>query len=165
MQLKINSERGVFLNFANRSNRISRLFALGVLVGFATRANAEVTLIDHDGIQKTVKQHSAESAACIAEALKTDPKIEGKVTIKFDVSDNGSVSAPHYESDKTTVKNSALIDCLTDRLRGWKFPAAPAGSVMEVSLPFAVPGDVPIPSVAPLASPSPTGSSPTSSSW
>lgn len=135
--------------------QIRTLIALTAFWTVTAVAN-DVSLIDHDGIQRTVKQHSAESASCIMEALKTDPKIEGKVTIKFDVSDTGSVSAPHYESDKTTIKDSTLIECLTDKLRSWKFPAAPAGSVMDVSLPFQVPGDVPIPPPAPVPSATPS---------
>ncbi len=84
-----------------------------------------------DQIRTVVREHTAEIRSCYNKALLKDPKLAGKVVVKFTIAADGSVS--ESVSAQTDV-NDALTACIVDSTKTWKFP--PPGEQVTVTYPF-----------------------------
>jgi TonB family protein len=100
------------------------------------------------GITGTAAAHSLRSSAVITRIvnrrkagieyiykkyLKTNPTMEGKLVVRFDVAASGAVTACSVVS--STLGNSALEQEVCDRISTWFFPPVAAGEV-DVVYPF-----------------------------
>ena len=77
-----------------------------------------------------------EARVCYADELKKDPKLKGKLMIVWDVNDKGEVTKAEVSKAKSTLNNAAVETCLIQKLKSWKFPAAPTGETAEITYPF-----------------------------
>ena len=48
-----------------------------------------------------------------------------EMVLNFDIAPDGSVSTMQVTNDK--LGDPALVDCLTQRTKAWRFPAPPSG--------------------------------------
>ena len=87
-------------------------------------------------IRAEVKGHLNDVKACYVSSLKQKPENEGKIVVDWEVSETGEVTKAVINEAKSTLKDTAVHLCITEKFKTWKFPAAPKGQVVTVSYPF-----------------------------
>jgi hypothetical protein len=91
--------------------------------------------MDRTAVQKTVQGHAAEIGKCYQQRLEQDPKLAGKVVMRWQVQADGSV-ANVTVGDGTTLEDHALHECMRARIAGWRFPRPENGGVATVTYPW-----------------------------
>jgi TonB family protein len=78
-----------------------------------------------------IRRHLAGIQNAYNSALKKNPNLgSGKITVRFTITADGSVSSASIVSD--TLGSSALSGSILSRIRSWRFPAIGSGSVTVV---------------------------------
>ncbi|MBS1151736.1 MAG: domain/TonB protein [Myxococcaceae bacterium] len=88
--------------------------------------------LDQELIRKVVLSNQAQVRACYEKVLAGFPKLDGKVSLKFSISADGSVRSAVAES----TSNLELSGCISDRVKTWVFPKPREGGVVVVTYPF-----------------------------
>jgi len=86
----------------------------------APKINSEVA----KNVAEVVKRDGA-GRQCYQEELTKNPKLSGKITLKFVIAENGSVSSAITES--STMKNLIVEKCLNERVLRMTFPPTKVG--------------------------------------
>ena len=90
--------------------------------------------LDRDRVEAVIRDHQAQVEDCYGQALARDPELAGRLVVKIVIAGDGSVSAAQVpESD---LDDTALAECLTGRVEGWRFPEPRGGGIVIVSYPF-----------------------------
>lgn len=89
--------------------------------------------MDKDLIRKVIASHRDQIRYCYELSLQQAPSLAGKVSVKFLVAANGTVSTAQVEQNST---NDALGQCLVSRVRTWQFPVPRGGGGYLVTYPF-----------------------------
>jgi hypothetical protein len=84
-------------------------------------------------IQRVVRSHSTELAACYEAAMVRDPSVTGTVTVRFLIAADGKVAWASVPGG-ATLKDPAMHKCVIGVVGAWGF-AAP-GSPTTISYPF-----------------------------
>jgi hypothetical protein len=84
-------------------------------------------------IDEVVKQHLNQFRYCYQRQLQRNPSLGGKVTLKWIIASDGSVSSASVKRD--TMGNAAVSSCMTKVARRMVFPH-PKGGIVIVSYPF-----------------------------
>jgi outer membrane biosynthesis protein TonB len=99
------------------------------------RAEVEGGEVDAEVVVKAISRRRSAILDCYERALKRNPDLKGKVTIKFTIGPTGAVveiSAPG-----NTTGDSEVAACIVSRVRGFRFPKPkPEGSSVTVEYPF-----------------------------
>lgn len=90
--------------------------------------------LDREIIERVIRQHRREIRACYTQQLQRNPDLEGKISVSFVVDMSGNVASAKIGS--TTMNNSAVEDCITLRVRRWRFPEPKGGGIVRVNYPF-----------------------------
>lgn len=90
--------------------------------------------IDRSLVDAVVKRHLREIKYCYQRELQKVPTLSGKVTVKFVIAGDGSVSSATTKT--STLGNSAAEACINSRFSHMQFPALKAGGIAIVSYPF-----------------------------
>ena len=89
---------------------------------------------DKAAIDRVVKSHLASIRYCYERELTLNPRLGGKVSVKFVIARDGSVSQAGLKS--TTMNNPVVEDCVVQRFLRMRFPAPDSGGIVLVSYPF-----------------------------
>ncbi len=90
--------------------------------------------LDKSVIDRVIKSHLAEIRYCYNKELNKNPKLYGKIVIKFVIDKDGKVSSA---LTKTTSMNNAIVeDCMCSRFMRFQFPQPKGGGIVIVSYPF-----------------------------
>lgn len=87
--------------------------------------------IDRNGIRQVFINNQRELAACYTTALKTQPNLEGKLELDFDIGASGKVVRAEVGKKRTKFENTnpdELATCVLPKLKTWKFPEPPAAN-------------------------------------
>ena len=76
--------------------------------------------------------------ACFAAAHAKDPKLAGKVSVRFAIGAEGRVGTVRTKS--TSLWNTELETCLNTKISTLTFPKPSGGSTAIVTWPFSFPG-------------------------
>jgi pSer/pThr/pTyr-binding forkhead associated (FHA) protein len=90
--------------------------------------------LDKSIIDRIVKQHLAKIRYCYQKELNKNPKLFGKIVVKFVIAKDGSVSTASTKS--TTLRNPIVEKCINSRFMRMRFPAPKGGGIVIVSYPF-----------------------------
>ncbi len=90
--------------------------------------------LDKEIIRRVIKQHISQIRYCYERELQRTPGLFGKVATKFTISASGSVQSAQVS--ESTLKNRAVEQCITARIRTWKFPKPKGGGIVIVKYPF-----------------------------
>ena len=90
--------------------------------------------LDKSLIDAVIKRHMNQIRYCYQRELNKNPNIGGKITIKFVIAKDGSVSKASVKS--STMGNSAVESCITGRFMRFQFPEPKGGGIVIVSYPF-----------------------------
>jgi TonB family protein len=71
---------------------------------------------------------------CYQRELTKNPTLGGKITVKFTIAKDGTVSSASTKS--STMGNEAVETCINTRFMKFQFPEPKGGGVVIVSYPF-----------------------------
>ncbi len=83
-------------------------------------------------IQRIVRANFGRYRSCYQSALKTNPNLQGRVSVRFIIGRNGSVNSASGSGD---LPNQGVISCVTQAFYGLSFPA-PDNGIVTVSYPI-----------------------------
>lgn len=92
--------------------------------------------IDKEAVRRVVRSALAAFKGCYERELKRDSKLEGKVVIAWEIREKGVAANARVVSDKSTINNRVVEDCVKSRMLTLRFPEPPPGTVAEVQYPF-----------------------------
>lgn len=84
-------------------------------------------------IRRVVQRHMASIRLCYEQGLKRNPELAGKVTVRFVIGPDGSVSTA--SASQSDIGDPAVVACVVQRVRRMAFPQ-PEGGIVTVSYPF-----------------------------
>jgi TonB family protein len=99
----------------------------------ATAAPEVDGALDSDAISRVVRTRKRMVQDCYERELKRDPSLSGKIEIEFTIDESGRVSEAYVSRNQ--MGSDAVGDCITARIRRWRFPKPDGGSV-TVNFPF-----------------------------
>jgi TonB family protein len=90
--------------------------------------------LDKEIIRRIVRRHLNEVKYCYDQALAKQPKLDGRIVVKFTIAGTGQVLASFIQS--TTLGSPAVEMCVANAVKRWDFPAPRQGGLAIVSYPF-----------------------------
>ncbi len=90
--------------------------------------------LDKSIIDRVVKSHLRQIRFCYEKELSKDPKLSGKILVKFVIAATGSVSSA--TTNMSTMKNPIVEECVNKKFLRMKFPSPEGGGVVIVKYPF-----------------------------
>lgn len=90
--------------------------------------------MDRSLIDAVIKRNMNQIRHCYQQQLTMDRDLGGKVTIKFVIAKDGSVS--RAETKQSTMNNAAVEGCINQRFMKFQFPEPRGGGIVIVSYPF-----------------------------
>jgi pSer/pThr/pTyr-binding forkhead associated (FHA) protein len=116
----------------------------GTGVGLGGKKTADIAIaasdpeisgsIDRELIRRVVRSHLDQLRYCYEVQLTKNPKLSGKVAVKWVVTEQGTVSSSVVA--QTTTGNNELDTCVAGRVLTWVFPKPKGGGVAVVTYPF-----------------------------
>lgn len=98
-------------------------------------AEAEVAQgLDKAAIDEVIRRNIGQVRFCYEQALQGTPNLSGRVAMGFTIGGNGLVKTANVES--SSMANKGVEDCITMRLKTWKFPLPQGGVDVKVTYPF-----------------------------
>ena len=90
--------------------------------------------MDREAIKRVVQRHLKQLRACYNRVLDKNPSAQGKVVLNWTILAKGRVGKAR--SVNSEISNKKMLNCMTRRLKAWKFPAPPDGQVGDITYPF-----------------------------
>jgi TonB family protein len=90
--------------------------------------------MDKELIRRVIHEHRNQVRFCYESELQRHPGLNGKVTVKFVIQSNGTVS--HAGVDTSSLGNANVEGCIVSRVYQWQFPKPKGGGIVQVSYPF-----------------------------
>ena len=90
--------------------------------------------IDKSLIEAVIKRHMNQVRYCYQRELTRDPALAGRVTVRFAIAADGSVSKA--EVQQSTLGNAVVEACLVQRFLRFAFPEPAGGGTVVVNYPF-----------------------------
>jgi len=118
----------------------------GIGDGLLPNGKTEGTLVEPDGeplligalpasaIDEVIKRNMAQIRYCYQRRLLANPKLGGKITLRFTISGDGSVAAASVA--RATLQDDAVHSCLVGRFLKMRFPEPQGGGIVRVTYPF-----------------------------
>ncbi|OGQ91739.1 MAG: hypothetical protein A2289_11840 [Deltaproteobacteria bacterium RIFOXYA12_FULL_58_15] len=102
------------------------------LIGFSTPV--VMGALAKEVIQKVIDQHKNQIRYCYEVQLQRKQELAGKVAMKWVIAATGAVAKVLVT--ETTLNNSAVENCIKEKIKTWQFPAPAGGGIVEVNYPF-----------------------------
>lgn len=98
-------------------------------------AEAEVAAgLDRSAIDEVIRRNLGQVRFCYEQALQGAPQLNGRIAMGFVIGANGLVKSAQVEN--SSMANKGVEDCITMRLKTWKFPVPQGGVDVKVTYPF-----------------------------
>ncbi len=85
-------------------------------------------------VRSVIDDHRHQIRYCYSRELIRNPRLSGKVSVRFTIGEKGYVSRAGVVY--SNMDSASLTRCITARLRTWKFPAPHGGGSVIVNYPF-----------------------------
>jgi hypothetical protein len=85
-------------------------------------------------IDQVIQRHMSQIKYCYARQLNQNPDLGGKISIKFVIANDGSVSNGQVKT--STMNNDAVEDCMVRQFHRMQFPPPKGNGIVVVSYPF-----------------------------
>ncbi len=119
---------------------------LGAGTGFGDKGKVQIVgggseeafvgSIDKEAVRRVVKSALAQFKACYEREYHMNSKLEGKVVIQWEIHAQGVAKNAQVIHNRSTLNNSAVEECVKNRMMALKFPEPPPGTSAEVTYPF-----------------------------
>ncbi len=90
--------------------------------------------LDKALVDAVVKRHMNQIRHCYQRELTRQPTLAGKVSVKFVIAKDGTVSKAYTKT--STMDNRTVESCINGRFMRFQFPAPKGGGIVMVSYPF-----------------------------
>lgn len=90
--------------------------------------------LDKSLIDAVIKRNMSQIRYCYQRELTKNPALGGKITVKFVIAKDGTVSSATTKT--TTMNNPAVESCINGRFMRFQFPEPKGGGIVIVSYPF-----------------------------
>jgi TonB family protein len=97
-----------------------------------SRAEIDGTM-NTDAVARTIRLGMPAITTCYQRALKRNPKLTGKITVRLSINTMGAVTRVSIEGD--SIGDPQVTSCIQGYAQRWRFPP-PEGGTAEVSVPF-----------------------------
>ena len=106
------------------------------LKGSVKTGSADISSSPEDvmSVKKTMRRYNGRIKACYERQLKSNPDLKGKVTVSFEISTSGSVSAAAIEEN--TTRNKDLGKCIVREIGRITFKPPPEDDIEVAGYPF-----------------------------
>ena len=91
--------------------------------------------LSKDEIQQVIRASKKSFSACYQSASKSEPKLEGRVAVKFVIDGAGTVAEANI-ADNTTG-NVELASCVVENVKKLRFPEPKGGGKVIITYPWA----------------------------
>ncbi|WP_242340877.1 MULTISPECIES: adventurous gliding motility protein GltG [Anaeromyxobacter] len=105
-------------------------------VNVATGNAVVMGSIDKELIRKVIQEHSAQIRYCYEQQLAINPKLQGKVSIKWIINGDGSAASPQVDGGATTLEDAKVHECMMSRITSWQFPKPKGGGIAVITYPW-----------------------------
>jgi len=105
-------------------------------VSIQTGQVAVLGAIDKELIRRVIQEHASQIRYCYEQELQRDPKLEGKVVIRWIINADGHVSNPQVDGGGTTLSSDPVHRCMMDRIQSWEFPKPKGGGIAVITYPW-----------------------------
>ena len=85
-------------------------------------------------IRRIIRRHLNQVRYCYQKELQANPRLAGRVVVKFTIDPSGKVVAVKVQS--STLNNKKVEQCVARAVKNWLFPKPTGGGVVVVSYPF-----------------------------
>ncbi|HET9551866.1 MAG TPA: AgmX/PglI C-terminal domain-containing protein, partial [Anaeromyxobacteraceae bacterium] len=92
--------------------------------------------IDKELIRAVIKEHAAQIRFCYEEQLAVNPKLAGKVLIKWTIDADGNASNASVDTGGTTLADDKVHQCMMARIVSWQFPKPKGGGIAVITYPW-----------------------------
>lgn len=89
--------------------------------------------LNREEVMRIIRTKKSQYRTCYEKALQQDRDLEGKIRVVFTVGPQGQVLVA--KADENTVSD-AVADCITRRMKAWRFPKPRGGGLVEIRYPF-----------------------------
>ncbi|MFL5319866.1 MAG: adventurous gliding motility protein GltG [Myxococcaceae bacterium] len=103
-------------------------------IGITSSEPTVMGSLDKELIRQVIKRNINQIRYCYESQLTRNPKLSGKVSVKFVISASGTVAQSQVA--QSTAGNAELETCVAGRVRTWVFPKPKGGGVVIVTYPF-----------------------------
>lgn len=80
------------------------------------------------------RSHSGEVRQCYERKLRTDPMLQGTLSVRLKIGNGGAVQGVQTGG---SMRDADVVSCVRERARAWRFPG-PSGGCAVISAPFAL---------------------------
>jgi hypothetical protein len=105
-------------------------------VSIATGTAQVMGSIDKELVRKVIQDHAAQIRYCYEQQLAINPRLAGKVSIKWVINGDGSASSPQVDGGATTLEDAKVHDCMMSRITSWQFPKPKGGGIAVITYPW-----------------------------
>jgi len=116
----------------------------GTGIGMGKKSSADIAITNSDPevsgaydpelIRRVVRSHHDQLKFCYDNALTRNPKLTGKVSVRWIITEGGTVGTSNVVS--STTNTPELDRCIAGRVLTWVFPKPKGGGVAVVTYPF-----------------------------
>ncbi len=92
--------------------------------------------IDKELIRKVIQDHAAQIRYCYEQQLAINPRLAGKVSVKWTIDGDGNATTPQVVSDGTTLEDGKVHQCMMSRIISWQFPKPKGGGIAVITYPW-----------------------------
>ena len=92
--------------------------------------------IDKELIRKVIQDHAAQIRYCYETQLAVNPRLQGKVSIKWVINADGSATNPQIDGGNTTLEDGKVHECMMARITSWAFPKPKGGGIAVITYPW-----------------------------
>jgi len=92
--------------------------------------------IDKELIRKVIQEHASQIRYCYEQQLALNPRLQGKVSIKWIIQADGTATNPQVEGSATTLENAQIHECMMSRITSWQFPKPKGGGIAVITYPW-----------------------------
>ncbi len=85
-------------------------------------------------VEAVVRKNSGQLLYCYEKALQSNPGLRGRLTSKWIIGGNGRVKSVRIVS--SSLRQAGVESCVTNAIRGWRFPKPIGGVNVDVAYPF-----------------------------
>jgi TonB family protein len=90
--------------------------------------------LDKELIRRIIRRHINEVRYCYEKELGSQPKLAGKVELRFTIETDGQVVTAQVAS--STLGHREAEACIARAVRRWRFPKSAGGGLSVVNYPF-----------------------------
>lgn len=90
--------------------------------------------LSNEDIFAVIRRNQGQIRFCYEQGLQSDPKLKGTVKTNFTINSNGQVASVSIAG--TTLNSKIVEDCISLRIKSWKFPLPQGGQAVTINVPF-----------------------------